>query len=223
MSGPAVAVCPNCGAPLELLPDRSCKWCRAHIVQEPRSTTTGLSPFEAQAVRAQAFTRQMQQWTLGPQGPPIDWSGPPASPTENLRPPLRDLISTMGAGLGHPGVRELAADEVLDRQFCRLVAGAMNGGGMAKLCGVVVAVAVTPGTDPAWARAARATAGAAKQELIVQRSWKEGRDYQAPIVIRDPAMVSPLDLRSPGLAALDQWVEAKFEGAGLDHRRWWRR
>lgn len=218
MSHAETVLCPNCGAPIELLPDHTCRWCRAVIVDTSSLSRSILSEAEAQVLRAQAFERVMRRWTLQPQGPWIDWDGPPDSPAMNLRPQFSDLLAVLRDGMGQPVIGELAADEALDRQFCRLVSGAMTGGGMAKLCGVVMAVALSPGTDARWKNEATAVALAVKQQLVGQGSWKHGLDYQAPMMLRQP--VSPEDLRFPGLKALDAWVESKFDAAGIRYKRW---
>jgi hypothetical protein len=211
-------VCPNCGAPLELLPDRTCRWCRSPIAEPSSLARSTLSDAEARALKAQAFDRVMRRWTLRPQGPWIDWDGPPDSPTTGLRPPYRDLIYVVRDGMGQPAVGELVAGDALDRQFCRLVAGAMTGGGMPKLCGVAMAIALDPRSDRGWADAATAVIDAAKHQLDAQGSWKHGQDYQAPISLREPTDADAL--RFPGLAALDAWVDSKFDAGGVKHKRW---
>ena len=102
MSPVEAMVCPSCGAPLELLPNHTCRWCRSPIAETSSLPRPTLSDAEAQVLKAQAFDRVMRHWTLRQQGPWIDWDGPPDSPTTGLRPPYRDLIYVVPTAWASP-------------------------------------------------------------------------------------------------------------------------
>src|ERR1700723_1493756 len=96
MGSLVAAKCPNCGAPLQLLADRTCVWCHSLVEANAGSGSdpaAGESEIDAQ--EAKALDERVRKWTLRPDGPQIDWTSGVASPgtaTRRLLDTLRDGI-----------------------------------------------------------------------------------------------------------------------------------
>src|SRR5579875_1283734 len=94
------STCPGCGAPLELLPDGTCRWCHARVA--PTGNT-----YEAKAA---AFFRLSdswnQHWTLS--APPGDKHAIPWEMGADLLTPAKEILAVLHAGVAQPGLAALA-------------------------------------------------------------------------------------------------------------------
>ncbi len=152
MTDRAVYRCPQCGAPADPLAGRTCQWC--HSVVEFSLADLAQSEAAAGAVgkfSKRSFEQQARGWTLRPGGTAIPWEEGPNQPGSAIRPAL----DALRAGLAQPGFAEIAADPDLDLEFCIVVGQAMDRTHPGAICGVIDALTVCPGTDPAWAAQAR--------------------------------------------------------------------
>jgi hypothetical protein len=151
--------CPNCGAPLELMPDRTCRWCHS-LVEETRSASNRAERPRS-ARREQEVLAKAASWTLRPGGPPIDWPSPKDDKympkAKNLRNPEVELLWLVRDGMDQPFAQELAVSADLDREFCDLVAHMMidTRHTSGAFCELAEAIALSPGTQHKWAKSAR--------------------------------------------------------------------
>src|SRR5580698_7960840 len=125
MSGLVLVVprCPNCGAPLQLLAERTCAWCHSPVEATVSSASSGAADDgHLAAAEAQNFDAIARTWTLRPDGPQIDWSAGVASKGTTSR----RLLDTAHEGVQQPAGTELAADPDLDKEFCAVLADAMT-------------------------------------------------------------------------------------------------
>lgn len=195
--------CPNCGAPLQLLPDHTCSWCHSPVaVDVAPPVEAAASDMELDRQEAQAFDAAARRWTLRPDGPQIDWSAGIASEGTVTR----RLLDTLHEGLSQPTAQELVADPELDRAVCAAVADAMSLTREGPLCDVVEALASAPDSDPAWAERARGDVRRVR-DLIAGRQKLAARMHET----------EPDDTPPPALGA---WVAQKLAAATKRRHHW---
>jgi hypothetical protein len=202
--------CPNCGAPLELLPDGTCRWCHAMVDQTADGNMAAAKLFFRLAdswdnnwtLTAAPGARHAIPWDMGP----------------SLMTPAKELLAVLAAGVNQPGLVQLAAthgkDPDLDWQFCLIVNDLISAGIEAnkhdgphaylQVCDLLEALAGIKHTDPQWAAAALAEVGRARSHFW--SSWMEAVQGDDP----DP-------FRTELLA----WIAAKRKHASGHH--FWQR
>lgn len=195
--------CPNCGAPLQLLPDHTCSWCHSPVaVDSPPPADATASDTELDRQEALAFDAAARTWTLRPDGPQIDWSAGVASEGTISR----RLLDTAHEGLSQPAAQELVADPDLDRDVCAAVADAMTFTRQGPLCDLVEALAAAPDSEPAWAERARGDVRRVR-DLIADRQKMAARLH----VTQDDETPPP---------ALGAWVAEKLANAPKRRHHW---
>jgi hypothetical protein len=165
------AKCPNCGAPLELMPDGTCRWCHATIQQ----TTTG------DMASANLFFRLEHSWennwTLAAapgSRHAIPWDMGPL-----LLSPAKEILAVLAAGVTpamQPGLAEIAVTHGqsadLDWELCLIVNDVISAGiqpnehdgphAYLEICDLLEAVAHVENTNPQWAESALQCVGEAR-------------------------------------------------------------
>jgi hypothetical protein len=205
--------CPNCGAPLELLPDGTCRWCHAMVGQTADGDmATGQMFFRLAdswennwTLTAAPGSRHAIPWDMGPQ----------------LLSPAKEILALLAAGatpVMQPGLAEIAAthgkDPDLDWQFCLTVNDLISAGIQAnkhdgphaylEITDLLEALAGIKNTDPQWAAAALEEVGRARSHFW--SSWMQAVEGDDP----DPFQLELL-----------QWIADKRKHAGGHH--FWQR
>ena len=183
----AAPKCPNCGAPLELLPDGTCRWCHATVEQTRDGDIAAAKLFfrlrdsweNRWTLTAAPGSRHSIPWEMGPE----------------LLSPAKELMGVLAAGVApvmQPGLAEIAAthgkDPDLDWQFC-LVVNDLIAAGIApnkhdgpraylEICDLLEALAHVKHTDPQWAESALRCVGGARARYW--SAWMQAVDGDDP-------------------------------------------
>ena len=201
--------CPNCGAPLELLPDGSCRWCHAPVEQTA----------DGDLASAKLFFRLSDswdnQWTLNAapgSRHSIPWDMGPL-----LLSPAKEILAVLAAGVTptlQPGLAEIAAthgqEPDLDWELCLVVNDVISAGiqpnehdgphAYLEICDLLEALAGIQHTDQQWADTALRCVGGARARYW--SAWMQAVEG---------------DDADPFQTDLVAWIADKHKPAGKKH------